>query len=499
MTPRTPADPSRRKLSAWATALCACASAAALLWSLQASAERSTRMELIENIIRMTKPLTHPRGERLPLILWGARAADADDAKLEQILRDLDARGVGLFSNLEKGKNADASLSLALRVGALQKKLGLRVNVFCNDPMYSFFNGDVKTAHVDDDGKPFFDDSFGSAKMGCPFALEFRCAPMKERIERIVNAYRQMNVPMDFVFSDWEVDGPIEWNGAWESSKRCKRCRRNIPDIDDFTAFQNALRTIRSQMQKRVYADTVLAAFPDAHVGNYAVYPHDGYRCWVDYFEHEDFSDEVPFKKDGRARYRPWAHEFDATGYTFAMPVVYTWARCYRWYDSEDTDWRWFRNMLLTATNACEHTPDDIPVIPFVHHKIIWVPGKASDDVTQFSTKKYKELLWHMLLRGTDGFALWCPDDETSFEVPPLQQVYAESLEYKDFLLRGEPVTFDVPGAPGPVVSGLRLDDRALLRRTDFTDAVDPVALSIGDVTVSVGRKEGVCQIVELK
>jgi len=456
-------------------------------------------MELIEEIIRITKPLGRPRGRRLPLILWGARAVDADDARLEQILRDLDARGVGLFSNLETGKSADASLALALRVGALQKKLGLRVNVFCNAPMYSFFNGDERTAHVGDDGKPFFDDSFGGAKMGCPFALDFRYAPMTERIRKIVGAYRGKGVPMDFVFSDWEVDGPIEWNGAWEHSKRCTRCRKKIPDIDNFTAFQNALREIRSDVQKRVYADTVLAAFPKAHVGNYAVYPHNGYRYWIDYFEREDFPAEVPVKEDGRARYRRWAHEFDGTGFTFAMPVVYTWARCYRWYDFQDTDWRWFRNMLMTATNACEHTPERIPVIPFVHHKIIWVPGKAAEDVVQFSTEKYKELLWHMLLRGTDGFALWCPDDETSFEVPPLQQVYAESLEYMDFLERGEPVTFDVPREPGPVVSGLRLEGRVLLRRTDFTDAADAIALTIGNKVVSVARREGACQIVELK
>ena len=148
-----PSDVPRSMPSKWAMALCVCVSATALLWSVRAPAERSTRMELLEEIIRITKPLSHPRGERLPLILWGARAVDTDDEKLEQILRDLDARGVGLFSNLETGKNADGSLALALRVGALQKKLGLRVNVFCNAPMYSFFNGDEKTAHVDNDGR----------------------------------------------------------------------------------------------------------------------------------------------------------------------------------------------------------------------------------------------------------------------------------------------------------------------------------------------------------
>ena len=63
---------------------------------------------------------------------------------------------------------------------------------------------------------------------------------------------------------------------------------------------------------------------PNALVGNYAVYPHDGRRYWWDYFEH--YVEGQPVRMDQKARYRHWANEFAGTGYTFAMPVVYPWS-----------------------------------------------------------------------------------------------------------------------------------------------------------------------------
>ncbi|MFH0963266.1 MAG: hypothetical protein V2A58_04545 [Planctomycetota bacterium] len=455
-------------------------------------------MELVELILSETEPLQRDRGDRLPLIHWHARALEADDARLEEIIRDLDARGIGFFSLWETGTSRESSLALALRVAAIQKRLGLPVIVFANGPMHMFFNGEESTAHVDDEGKPFFDDSFGGTKMGCPFALEQRIAPMRKGMESFVQAYVERDLPIDIAFADWEIDGPIEWNDAWKNSKRCRRCREHIPDIDDFAAFQKALRAIRSRLQKEVLAEPILSAFPKALVGNYGVYPNDGYRYWLDYYEHEDFPEGVALKTDGGARYRPWADEFKDTGFTFAMPVVYTWSRCYRWYDDENTDWRWFTNMLLNATNAGKSTSPNIPIISWIHHAIIWESGKSSEDVVQFSTEKYKELLWHMLLRGCDAFALWCTNQEVDFETRPLHEVYAESLEWREFLDRGQPVSFEVPRGAGPVVSGLRLGDRMLVRRTDFGDPSAPASITVGGKTLPVPSAPGVCRVIGL-
>lgn len=77
---------------------------------------------------------------------------------------------------------------------------------------------------ADQDGQPFYDDSFGEQKMGCPFALDFRYPAIKEQVEYFLRGYKAAGIGVDFIFADWEIDGPIEWNDAWANSKKCRRC-----------------------------------------------------------------------------------------------------------------------------------------------------------------------------------------------------------------------------------------------------------------------------------
>ena len=383
-----------------------------------------------ELVIRETKPLKFPRGNRLPLYVWSAMdVGTRDNAETERRIRELNDRGIGAICTWSYS-NKEKSLSEGLRIASIQKKLGLEVNINANPCMHQFFNGDERTAHITDSGERFFDFSFSrGVRIGCPFSVKFRYPAIREQIEYFARAYSEKGLKVDFIFADWEIDGPIEWNGAWENSKKCKRCRENIKNIDDFTEFQKALRTIRCEMQREVFSDTMRNYFPDVLVGNYGVYPNDGYRYWYDYYE--EFTGGAPYKADQRAKYRQWFQEFPLTGYTIAMPVVYTWYGIFNWYDFKNPDYRWFYNLLLNATNACKSTLPGIPIISFVHWHTTSPPDNPDPDVRQFSKEKYQELLWHMLLRGTDTFFLWCPEDETAEEVRLVHEVYAASLEYK--------------------------------------------------------------------
>ena len=67
---------------------------------------------------------------------------------------------------------------------------------------------------------------------------------------------------------------------------------------------------MRSYLQNYSYSAPVLSQFPDALVGNYAVYPNDGYRYWYDYFEY--YVDGQPYKADQHAKYRKWYNDFPA-------------------------------------------------------------------------------------------------------------------------------------------------------------------------------------------
>jgi hypothetical protein len=447
----------------------------------------------IQTVLDATKPLKYDRGRRLPLYLWQAmNPGQLNEKALEKLVIELNNRGVGLISSWNPG-NRQNSLNQSLMVARAQKKLNLRVNINATSCLYSFFNGDERTAHIDNEGKLFWDKSFGKQKMGCPFALDFRQAHIREQVEYFVKAFKGADLDVDFIFADWEIDGPIEFNKAHSTSKRCKRCRENIRNIDDFEEFQRELRKIRCRLQRETYAEPIKLNFPGALVGNYGVYPHNGYRYWYDYYEY--YVDGQPCLTDQRARYRKWYHEFAECGYSFAMPVLYTWRRIFDWYDYADTDYRWFYNMLLVASNAGQHTPAQIPIISFVHWHTIEskdFPEKAK----QFSRDKYQELLWHMLLRGTDTFFLWCRKQEAAKEIELVHQVYSEAQQYGEFLSKGKPINFNVPKQPGAIVSGLRLKDRVLVRRTDFTKTSDTVEIIIDGRRIKVENVPGCCQII---
>ncbi len=454
---------------------------------LAAALAAPTDTELIREILRVTPPLEAPRGDRLGLFIWPAhRLGTTGEEATAEILRQLDARGMLAIASWKP--NDRAALDEALRLGRLQKRAGLPITVNATASTYGFFNGDPETAHVDGEGRRFFDGSFHTRrKMGCPFAIDHRIPEMAGRIREAVGAYREAGLTIDLLFADWEIDGPIEWNGAWESSKRCERCRRNVPDLADFTSFQSALRKKRAELLRKMLSDPVLEAFPEALVGNYGVYPHDGHRYWYDYFE-----------DDAGTPIRDWYPEFAETGLNVAMPVTYPWYRGYAWYDFESSDYRWFYNMLLVGTNAAKSTPPEIPIITFVHWHTTEPPPNLDPAAKQLSPEKFRELLWHLLLRGHDAFFSWSPRDEALEESRLVHDVYRESHAYREFLLEGEPVTFQVPPEPGPVVSALRRGDQLLVLRSDFDDRDDPVALEVDGATVEVERAGASPRVVDL-
>ena len=465
-----------------------------LLWSIStsclfASDALPTNLRVV---LDSTQPVSHSRDGRLPLFVLPISGSlqEVNDDVAGEALRQLDQRAIG-YSVEWRHNDFERSLTEGLRIANLQRRLGQTVAVNANSCLYSFFDGSEDTLHIDDEGERFAGTSLGG-KLGCPFAIEHRVPVIKERVEKFLRAYKEAGVEVDFIFADWEIDGPIEWNDSWATHKKCTVCQSKISNIDDFRAFQSTLRRIRSEIQREAFGDNVTSYFPNCLVGNYGIYPHNGKRYWYDYFEKEP-GDGVPIELDQRAKYREWTREFDDTGYTFSMPVVYTWYPTFQWYDFADTDYRWFYNMLKVGSNAGQHTPANVPNIPFVHWHTTAPPKDVDPTVKQFSRAKYRELLWHLLLRGHDTFFLWCMSNELEEEIQLVHSVYAESLEHNGFIQRGKPISFEVPNTASSVVSGLQLGKRVLVRRTDFADAAKkPVQLTLENGrTIEVAAKPG--------
>lgn len=448
-------------------------------------------------VLEKTQPIsTQPNG-RLPLFVLpiSGTLSSLNSNQAKQALDQLANRGIGYSVNWNHN-SFEKSLKEGLRIGKMQQGMGRMVSVHATSCLYSFFDGTEKTKHIDKNGKPYGDTSFGGT-MGCPFAIEHRIPIIRKRIESFLKEYKSAGVNIDFIFADWEIDGPIEWNDAWTNSKRCQRCCEHIPKIDDFRSFQSSLRKIRSRLQRETFGENVTNYFPTALVGNYAVYPHNGYRYWYDYFEREN--SDAPALIEQGARYREWAHEFEQCGYTFAMPVVYTWYSTFNWYDFEPKDYRWFYNMLKVASNAGSQTPPNTPIIPFVHWHTTAPPNKPDPSVEQFSKEKYKELLWHMLLRGHDTFFLWCTGPELATEIELVHEVYRDSFKYNGFINRGIPVHYEVPSQPDSIISGLRIGNRILTRRTDFGKSNKNITLPLSnEEKINVPKKQGL-QILHLQ
>ena len=460
-----------------------------------ALAQRTTQEQIIRGIIATVPPLEHPlegtlepiRGSRLDAWL------PDDDAEARELLSALDDRGVALTARWLPDRSE--SQALALRVGALQQELGLPVSVHTTAVMTGCFDGDASTLHVADDGSTFSWRLLGSREMGCPFRLEERAQVIRARWQAMVDAYREAGVRVDLFSMDWYADGPVEWNEAWAASKRCAVCREHVPGLDDFRTFQAAVRRVRGELQRTCAVEVVRAAFPDALIGNWAVHPHDGWRYWYD--SYEELPEGAPFRQEQFARHRTWADEFAWTGYTYANPVCYPWNAMYAWYPDYPTDYRWFYLGLLSGSTCARHTPASLPMITWVK----WRPTLAAEDAEvapAMSLETYRELLAHLLLRGGDGFMMWCRAEEAVDEVGAIAAALDEALAWREFIAEGQPVLFDVPRSPGTVVSALRLGDRLLVRRTDFADRPGPVARRIGGRLVSIPPVPGRYQVIEI-
>lgn len=463
----------------------------------QAKQRPPTPNERLGRVLAETQPLKMARAGRIPVIIWPLQGVvEENDEAMSGILKRLDERGLAMVGTWDY-RRLESALPKAMRLARLQKALGLEVVVDTTGVVERFFNGDPSTAHIAEDGSPFFDESFSPrVKIGCPFSVRHRYPAIREQVETFARAYRESGLAPQFAMADWEIDGPIEWNDAWQMCRRCKRCRQNIPGIEDFSKFQASMRTVRSEMQSACYAEPMRQYFPELRVGNYAVYPHDGFRYWYDYFE-KDFSGPGA-RRDGGATYRPWHHEFSGTGYNLAIPVVYTWYRTFGWYEFDDPDYRWFYNMLSVATNAGRSAPHDLPIVSFVHWHMTSPPDRPDPAVIQFGQSAYQELLWHMLLRGHDGFAMWCRPEEIALESRLVQEVFAESLQFNEFIFEGKPVEFEVPSSPAPVVSALRLGDRLLVRRTDFGKGTPEISIHIDGKPIAIPSSPGKCQIISV-
>jgi ribosomal protein S14 len=299
-------------------------------------------------------------------------------------------------------------------------------------------------------------------------------------VARLLRLFERAGVEVDGVWFDDEKL-PHPFNGVYAAQRSSDACRAAYPPgvIDSEDAFRRYALQLRADLSSAIMADPVKTGYPDAVVGNYGDYAYDAGSAELHGYR--------PVTPRGIGR-------MDAQ-----MPSVYAlpFQERRRLDPLEritplDADQVHFYRSLAIISRSAAHKPKDSLLIPFmnrVHHD--GTHGRDAGRYLGMSRSAFREAMRHGMLRGVDSYYLFNLGHDPDYVITPAESfsmlddarlVYDEMLAQRAFLTRGEPMTFDVPRAPDrfadwptkrpemTVWSGLRLDDRCLVRVTSMED-----------------------------
>ncbi|MEO5372045.1 MAG: hypothetical protein H7833_18405 [Magnetococcus sp. DMHC-1] len=408
-------------------------------------------------------PLTHPRGDRLPMILW---ESGGHEPLPEEAVRMLLERGVTrtIRLNTRQIPAARALQQAGSPVIVLEARGGIWPYEATEGQKDRFSPGDLS----------------GWARA----AKEFRTT---------LEAFRQAGVKIDGFWLDFEGQPSM---AAYDMVKNTPEFRRLLPP--DAWATREAFLRFRRQFWVQLMSAYVAAPlreyYPQASITNWVITLSSPERPVLDWYDQ-------PHPPLG------------PTLFTATTPVAYAidtaflsgWRKDNPW-DQEHVD-RLFMNVLLRQVsdngwNVQRQAPY-LQVIPWVAR---WVPDHPKQKIPVMSREAYREALRHLWLRGVDAMQVFNPvhagfRDMAIAEVVDATRIYDEMLAHKEFLDRGEVLNYVYPGPQesGLIWSGLRLGERAVVRLYDHGGAAGPHSLELWpgqQVTLPVSQGQGSTHLV---
>ncbi len=297
-----------------------------------------------------------------------------------------------------------------------------------------------------------------------------------DKIRDTMRQFKAAGINIDAVWLDWEIE-PYPGKSEWNEAKACSRCRQEFPAgvLDDFDRYRAFIFRLRTALFSTYLVAPVLESYPGCSVTNWEVVLS---------------SPDVPTPSWSGTR------TFPPVGlglFTAANPVAYGNTIWYRYHWKKEWGWpldvahmdRVYTSVMLGEIS--KHEENAMRLAPETQ-SIPWVDFFCADDrdekIPILSRPRYREILRHCWLRGADGMQIFNPawfdakDPKAPIMFEELEdavQVYDEMLAYRKFLDRGtvmHTATF-APTEDGPVWSGLRLGDEAVVR--GFTQGDKPV------------------------
>lgn len=292
----------------------------------------------------------------------------------------------------------------------------------------------------------------------------------RQRLQR----YARHGIDVDAVWLDYEGALLNDDYHAVRASTAASRLPRSI--VESERRYRAYRRQHWLGRLSRYLAAPVRRVYPDAAVTNWVVMmssANDPVLSWTDW-------PHPPSPPMAFTHSNPIAYGMD-TYFLSAWPSGHGITR-------GNVD-RFFTHLLLRqvsadARNRARSRPDMGAVVWVAR----WVPDNPEQRVPLMSRAAYREALRHIWLRGADAMQVFNPRREgyeryAVREVEDVQSVYGEMLAHREFLEKGKVMNFDVPGNRDAtaVWSGLRLDDRALVRATGLGPQPARVNVCLGD------------------
>ena len=292
----------------------------------------------------------------------------------------------------------------------------------------------------------------------CP-AVAKGWAVNADAIRATLQKFKDEGVTVDAVWMDWEGD-PVGGIERYEQALHCLRCRATLPRevLANVENFNDYCWRRYMELTGAYLAAPVAEIFPHCSTTNWRAAistPVRPLRNWL-----------------GKV-VCPTVPAF----FTASNPVAYGNTVCFQQWknefalDREHVD-EFYTHLLLGEVSADAANrlvwARGRSSVPWVCR---WCPDDENPKIPIMTRERYREVLRHLWLRGISGMQVFNAvhegfEEMAVAEVQDAVKIYDEMLEYRDIMDRGTPLCLAVPEAQdeGVLWSGLRLDDRAVVR-----------------------------------
>jgi len=394
-------------------------------------------------------PLKHDRGDRWPMILWECVSYEPSPPEVYKMLL---ARG------LTQNIRMDAKMIPTAKALQAAGSPVIMMNGEGGARPYSLAGKPEVWAHQFDEGYKVKKGSYHRPCLGVFKGWQIAA----DRVRGTLQKYKDAGVTISAVWMDWEGD-PLFGRDRYEQAKHCKRCRAMLPGwvMANRKNFEEYCWRLYLELTGTYLAGPTREVFPDCSVTNWmAVYstPERPVRHW----DHRVLPPSTP----------PMFNATNPVAYGNTVFFKVFWKPSYK-LDREHVD-QFYTYLLLqqvsaNAANVRDYAPQ-IKAVPWISR---WCPDEMDPKIPILSRERYREVLRHLWLRGTEGMQIFNPTwGRQGFhhicvtEVQDAVAVYDEMLACREFLDKGEVLCTDMPAPQddGVIWSGLRLGDRAVIR-----------------------------------